>query len=166
MKAIKLKAKKTSIKKAANSAVKKELNSKGIKAKKSSAKKKIISAVKKKATKPQLKKSIKLLNKKATAPLTVKSKAAIKKQPVSAKRKVEMAVTGISVPEILKQAEELHMIPVESIVHPITIEENKKLEPQFHQREDVLMHQENSKVKGAMANRKGTRNIFRSSRRA
>ena len=43
---------------------------------------------------------------------------------------------------------------------------DKKLEPQFHQREDVLMHQENSKVKGAMANRKGTRNIFRSSRRA
>ncbi len=73
----------------------------------------------------------------------------------------DSSTSGISVIEVLKQAEEMHMVPVQSDVHPQTIEEHKKFEPQNHGRQEVTMRGENEKVLEAKANRKGTKRIYR-----
>ncbi len=145
-----------------------------IKKSKSVIKKTISTAVKKSVKKPvlktvariPLKKIKKAAGKKTLIATKLKSKTPLKKIIAKAKNKTESSVQGITIPEILKQAEELHMIPVESIVHPITIEENKKLETQYHRREDGMMQQENMKMKNALASGKGNRTGFRPRRRS
>jgi hypothetical protein len=119
--------------------------------KKNSAPKKIKSTVKK-----ILKSSIN----KIKSPVAKKTEAK-KKSIAPVKRALDSSRKGITVQQVVMEAEVLHLIPVQSEVHPITIEENKKLEPQFHQREDVVMQRENYKANEALATRKGTRNIYR-----
>jgi hypothetical protein len=76
----------------------------------------------------------------------------------------------VAMPEAIKPGENLHSIPVINEIPPERIEENKKieelkkLEHQFEHREQVVMHQENQKVKSAMANREGRKRVFRTTR--
>lgn len=121
------------------------------------------SVTKKKAVKAKSITSSK--NKKSGVKMKESAKTIKKKSPVK-KAKAVVETKGISIPEIIKQAEELNMIPVQSIVHPITIDEAKKLEPQIHIRRDSIMRIENQKAKDAMAKRKGTHTIFQPARRS
>jgi hypothetical protein len=49
----------------------------------------------------------------------------------------------------------MYLIPVQGEIHPVRIKEAHKVENVFHHREEVAIHQENQKVKEAMATRKG-----------
>ena len=119
----------------------------------------------KKATKPAkplTKKVNQIAVKKVIAKPGLKTSATKNAKPAKSKTKAtDSSSLGISIPEILKQAEEMHLVPLQSIVHPQTIEEHKKFEPQNYERQAVTMHNENEKAMEAKANRKGTKRIYR-----
>lgn len=152
------------IKKKAKTPVKKDT--------KSQAKKKSVSIVKKAAKSPAKKKSTTVLRKKAKGGIkkkvisstNKKIKSPISKKTAKGKKKIAVAPKPVPVPEVIKQNEVVHPIPGFNETHPQTTIEHKKFEQEIHSREDVIMKQENQKMKSAMANRQGIKRVFRTQR--
>lgn len=124
---------------------------------KSVAKKKTGSSSKKTAKKPGKKKTARAAGKKRKSP--VRKKAA---SPVN--KKTKSAVQPAAIPEAIKPGEDLHSIPADNEMRADRTEEKKKLGQQFENREEVVMHRENQKMKSAMANRQGMKRVFRTTR--
>lgn len=129
-----------------------------------SAAKKVTRSVAKKPAKSQAKK-------KTTGVAGKKSKNPVKKQATtSVFEKPKSTAQVAAIPEAIKLREDVHSIPEHHEITPDRIEENKKieehkrLEHQFEKKEQVIMHQENQKMKSAMANREGRKRVFRTTR--
>ncbi|MCY7409963.1 MAG: hypothetical protein LH473_06805, partial [Chitinophagales bacterium] len=118
----------------------------------------------KKATTVAKKKTKVAVKKKAISSAKKKIKSPVRKTTAKGSKKITTAPVQVPVPEVIKQNEVLHPIPGYNEMHQETIEEHKKLEHDIHSREDVIMKQENKKMKSAMANRQGIKRVFRTQR--
>ena len=131
----------------------KSVTKKSIKAK---AKKKVTASTKKKAKTPA--------RKKVSLVTSRKTKAQQKKTSKIRKPKMETPPAEIQVPEVVKHDEVMPATPISNVVQPDPVEKNKILENQFENRAEVIMNQENQRVKSAMANRQATRRVFHTQR--
>ncbi|MFI5134395.1 MAG: hypothetical protein ACHQD9_00950, partial [Chitinophagales bacterium] len=84
-------------------------------------------------------------------PVIIKAESRIKK--------IESDPKEAPVPEVIKQDEVTTPIPVNDETHADIIEEHKQSEYRFEHREDVVMNQENQRVKSAMSTRQ--KRVFR-----
>jgi uncharacterized protein YdaT len=132
---------------------------------KSALKKKTKVTAKKKIKTPVKKKAANAPEKKIKSQAKKKVKSVVKKETIKpAIGKIKSSVTQTLEPETISHAEELHSIPIQEDVHPITTLQAHTLENTFHRKEEVSFHQENQKVKQAMATRKNSKRFFRTRR--
>ena len=106
----------------------------------------------KKTQSPAKKATKKATSKEILSPVTSETKSIVKK---------ETPVIPPSVPEIITHGEDLHLIPAQDGIHPITAFEVHQKENIFHHREEVAFRQENQKVKAAMPSRKNKKITYR-----
>ena len=151
--------------------------------------KKVVGSTKKKAKQVEVKRKTISKNKSAGAPVKhkikivtkkkrkapVKSKAknvAAKKTKITAKsngksdaeRKLKGSLLRKSkpaLPAVQTHGDDLHFIPEKAPIHPLTTIEVHQKENIFHSREEVALHQENQKIKEAMASGKSAKRKFR-----
>jgi hypothetical protein len=144
--------------------------------KKNSAKVKVKKLVKKSAKAPAKKTTIvskkksnnindkvKIKNRKrAAGPVKRITKSRIKKEnkkPVN--EKIPDSIIESSRTEPITHGEGLHFIPLQGQAHPVSPIEAHQAERIFHHREETTLHQENRKVKEAMASRKNAKRYYR-----
>ena len=97
---------------------------------------------------------------KRSATLKTKTPVKAKRKPGKAKRKAAVE----KVPPVIEQVlpgEDLKLIPKAGDVHPVGLEEAKRVEHFVHHHQEVAFRQENQKIKQALAIRKGSKPIFR-----
>jgi len=123
---------------------------------KAKAKKKTTAATKKKTKSPARKKAVK--------PVARKARRSVKKTARARKPEMKSVPQQVKVPEVIKQHEEMPPDTVNNEMQPDIVEKNKMLEHQFENRSEVIMNQENQRVKSAMANRQGTKRVFHTQR--
>ena len=128
------------------------------------AKKAVKSTAKKKVASVKKMKPISRLRKKVVRAAKAKTKSPVIKKVATSNKKIKSAPQQAPVPEVTKQEVEVQPIPVDKEMLPTMEEEHKISEHQFENREDVIMNQENQRVKSAMANRQGTKRVFRTQR--
>jgi uncharacterized protein YdaT len=132
---------------------------------KTSLKKKTKVAAKKKIKTPVKKKTAKAQEKKIKTQAKKEVKSVVKKKTLKpAGEKIKRPVTQTPEPQTINPAEELHSTAVQEGVPPITTLQAHKIENGFHHREEVSFHQENQKVKQALATRKNSKRFFRTRR--
>ncbi len=148
---------KTSVKKNVKSPAKKKARTVAKKVTKSPAKKKVTIAVKKK-TKSAVKKKVSRADGNKT------KVAARKKTSAPVTKKIKNVPETAPPAEVIKTNEEVASVTAGNETQHNIIEEHKIFEHQFENREDVVMNQENQRVKSAMANRQGTKRVFRTPR--
>ncbi|MBK5286192.1 MAG: hypothetical protein JJE25_12405 [Bacteroidia bacterium] len=156
----------------------KNMPAKAVKKKKRAAKKKIKVTAKKKITSPVKSKAAGTAKKKIKSPVKRKAAVAAKKKIKSpAKPKAKIAaraktkktdaekiknpVSATTPPETITHTEDAHSVPGQGGMHPVTTLEAHQIENVFHHREEVSFHQENQKVKAAMATRKNSKRTYR-----
>ncbi|MEP7170071.1 MAG: hypothetical protein ABI855_11930, partial [Bacteroidota bacterium] len=139
-------------------------------------KKKALTPAKKKVNAVVPKKSKKLPVKKVKTASTEKTGTASKlkqrPKPVSAKvnkptiqpqqntSETDDKHIDVPVSEVLHTGENLHFIPEKGDTHPITPFESHTIENILHNREEVAFHQQNQKVKEALASRKNDKRTY------